>query len=221
MQKEMDVETFGDPDDDDEESIYYEGIGKCPLCHLGLHSDIMSARLYDSVLYTIEHCPSCDGVFFCSYKESDGNVYVLNQVMPQKFAADNLPDSIKKISPDFSNIFSQAQTAEGSGLVDICGLGYRRSLEFLIKDYLCSLDPPHTDEIRKQPLSQCIRDRMQDRRIKTLAERATWIGNDETHYIKKHEGLDVQDMKRFIRAMIAFIDAEAAFEEALKITPKK
>ena len=221
MQKEMDVKVFGDPDDDNEENVDYEEIGKCPLCHIGIHPDIMSAILCDDALYTIEHCPSCGGAFFGSYEESRQSTYKLSQVLPQKFAADDLPESIKQISPNFSNIFSQAQTAESNGLAEICGLGYRRSLEFLVKDYLCYLDPDHTDEIRKQILSQCIRDRIKDQRIRTLAERATWIGNDETHYIRKHENLDIQDMKRFIRAMTAFIDAEFAFEDALKVEPQK
>ena len=217
----MDVLIFGDPDDEIREGLYSDEIGKCPLCHVGIHSDNMSSILYKNVLYTIHHCPSCDGVFFCSYEENSKKLYKLHSVLPQQFVADELPESIKNLSPDFSRIFSQAQKAEENKLTEICGLGYRRALEFLVKDYLCNLYPDHADEIKQQPLGQCIKEGIEDKRIKVLAERATWIGNDQTHYIRKHEHLDIQDMKRFIRAMVAFIDAESAFKEALEVEPKK
>ena len=50
-----------------------------------------------------------------------------------------------------------------------------------------------------------------------MAERSVWIGNDETHYVRKHEDLDVSDMKRFIIAMVRYVDAELAFEDAESI----
>ena len=43
------------------------------------------------------------------------------------------------------------------------------------------------------------------------------IGNDETHYVKKHEDLDVATMKVFINAMVHFIDSDLALEQALGI----
>ena len=56
--------------------------------------------------------------------------------------------------------------------------------------------------------------------MKVLAERSTWIVNDETHYVKKREELGLDDMKRFIKAMLSYIESELAFEEAEAI-PRK
>lgn len=41
---------------------------------------------------------------------------------------------IDEISPKFNEIYKQALAAEVSNLNEIAGLGYRKSLEFLIKD---------------------------------------------------------------------------------------
>ena len=63
-------------------------------------------------------------------------------------------------------------------------------------------------------LSNCIKEYVDDPRIKSLAEKAVWLGNDETHYIRKHEDKDITDMKRFIDAMVYFISMVLITEDA-------
>ena len=98
-------------------------------------------------------------------------------------------------------------------------MGYRKALEFLIKDYVIHLHPEETDLIKSEPLGATIQ-RIDDHRIKTLAQRAAWLGNDETHYVRHHLDRDVSDMKTFIDAMLHFIASELSFEDALSISPK-
>ena len=50
--------------------------------------------------------------------------------------------------------------------------------------------------------------------IQTLAKASAWLGNDETHYIQKHENYNISDMKRFIFATIAYINFEFSYAEA-------
>ncbi len=127
-----------------------------------------------------------------------------------------IPDGIKALSPNFAETYSQSETAESQRLFQICGVGYRKALEYLVKDYLCHKSPECSEDIRSEFLAASIK-RIDDSRIKTLAERSTWIGNDETHYVKKHEDLDFNDMKRFIKALLTYVESELAFEEALDI----
>lgn len=49
---------------------------------------------------------------------------------------EDFPMIIKRHCKKFISIYNQALTAEKNGLTEICGLGYRKSFEFLIKDYL-------------------------------------------------------------------------------------
>lgn len=41
--------------------------------------------------------------------------------------------------------------------------------------------------------------------IKEMAKRAVWLGNDETHYVRKWEDKDIQDLKNLIDLTVYFI----------------
>jgi len=70
------------------------------------------------------------------------------------------------------------------------------------------------------PLSQAI-DKLQSQKIKDLVKASIWLGNDETHYIKKYEDKDINDMKRFIRALAYFISPELTASEAQEFINNK
>ena len=94
-------------------------------------------------------------------------------------------------------------------------------MEFLIKDFAIHKNPESIDEIKKQPLAQCIRNYISSEEIKLLAERCAWIGNDEAHYIRVQEDRDVSDMKAFIQAMVYFIGMILITEDAATMSSKK
>jgi hypothetical protein len=49
---------------------------------------------------------------------------------------------------------------------------------------------------------------IENSRIKDIAKRATWLGNDETHYFKKWEDKDLDDLKKLIEITVHFISME-------------
>ena len=55
-------------------------------------------------------------------------------------------------------------------------------------------------------------------KILVLAKSVAWIGNDETHYIRRHDGKDIEDLKRFILATARLISADYDADEALLFT---
>ena len=58
----------------------------------------------------------------------------------------------------------------------------------------------------------CINDYVNDTRIKSVAKRAVWLGNDETHYIRKWEGKNLEDMKKLIDLTVHWIEMEKLTE---------
>lgn len=211
----------------------YEEPLECPLCHvaikpqpiLGCHSTYSpSYGQGHLVVHILFLCPHCQRVFLAQYaaamRGDTLSTYALNSLSPSLPAKQTFSASIRDISPMFAETFSQSARAESEGLTEIAGCGYRKSVEYLVKDYLCHKFPDQREEIKDEFLGKAIL-RIEDHRIKILAERAVWIGNDETHYVKKHEALDIANMKRFITAMLHYIDAELALEEALSIDPSK
>mgnify|MGYP000858501655 CR=1 FL=1 len=74
------------------------------------------------------------------------------------------------------------------------------------------------EERKKEILNILNRVLKEDEKIKNLATASTWIGNDETHYIRKHVDKDIQDMKQFIHALLYFIEYQLTVEEATTFT---
>jgi hypothetical protein len=105
----------------------------------------------------------------------------------------------------FEEIFSQAMEAESHGLGEIAVCGYRRALEFLIKDYCISKDSGAKATIEKEFLGACINNRVKDANIKACATRAAWLGNDETHYVRRWTNKDINDLKTLINLTMNWI----------------
>lgn len=130
-----------------------------------------------------------------------------------------LPENIEKVSPVFVEIYSQATVAESEALDQIAGVGYRKAAEFLIKDYVISKNPSDEEHIKSIMLGKVIADYLNDfPKIQALAKSVAWIGNDETHYVRRHDGKDIEDLKRFILSAAQFIAADYDADEALLFT---
>ena len=159
----------------------------------------------------VYQCPRrrCASLYIARYQQAHGpgatNDFLLYNVAPTAFAAEPPPEEINAVSPAFTEISEQAQAAEHYGLAEIAGVGYRKALEFLIKDYCCSIAPDDVDEIQQEPLGRCIESRVGDANVKECARRAAWLGNDETHYVRRWEDKDIADLKRLIQLTVGWI----------------
>lgn len=151
------------------------------------------------------------------------NSPVLNfeKILPPPLHSFDFTKHIIKLSPLFTQIYDEAYKAEQVGLLQICGVGYRKSLEFLIKDYLIQSKPQDKEKIAKMFLGNCIEELIDNPKIKQIAKRATWIGNDETHYVRKWEDKDVNDLKTLISITSQWIEMELNADEYLNDMPEK
>jgi hypothetical protein len=127
---------------------------------------------------------------------------------------------VKGLSPDFVQIIEQAETAQQLGLEQISGVGYRKALEFLVKDYAIKSSPTSAEEIKAMPLAKCITQFVKSERVQEVAKRAVWLGNDETHYVRKWEGKDLKDLKALIHLTVSWIDMEFTTADVLREMPE-
>ncbi len=197
----------------------------CPCCNKSMHpSHLISLNTNlktRGFLASIFVCNSCGNfIFTLSYLNSLHN-YEICSTFPHSIENKAISKSIENLSPDFVKIYNQAATAENNGLDEICGVGYRKALEFLIKDYAIYRHPENEDDIKTSHLSKCIKEYCDNEKIKNLAQACAWIGNDETHYIRIHEDYSVQELKAFINAAVTLIEAELSFDEATKLLNSK
>jgi hypothetical protein len=116
--------------------------------------------------------------------------------------------SIVETSPLFGSIYNQAAAAEAYGLPDVAGPGFRKALEFLVKDYAIALHPDDAVWIRSALLAPVIAKHFANTSMAVVFSRAAWLGNDETHYERRWVDHDIDDLKKLIDASVHFIEME-------------
>lgn len=212
-------------------SLIYEDETTCPICKAKILPVFLNASYNtESTASVFNYCRSCKETFVTQYevfkngKTTSNRLYVEAKKVvysaPNRFERVTFEDCLERLSPQFVKIYNQAEAAEVMQLDEIAGLGFRKALEFLVKDYSIHFHKNEEENIKKMNMASCIKLYVEDKRINTLAEKSAWIGNDEAHYVRKHEDLDVQDMKRFTQAMVYFVSMNLITEEAESISAK-
>lgn len=192
----------------------------CPLCNhsieplpvLQYYKGRNSSQYLRMIIVCM--CPrnDCKELFFAKYGKYDMfstmAKYELKSLSPFVPPNEDFEEHINELSAQFGLIYNQASTAERFGLDQIAGMGYRKALEFLIKDYCIKLNQDKEDEIKRNMLGKCINLYVENTNIKEVAKRAAWIGNDETHYERRWEEKDINDLKVLIKLTLNWISTE-------------
>lgn len=196
----------------------------CPHCHKHQIPEYISGLRYTkgydgNIIKVVEaffQCTNsdCNKGFIAYYCEG-----CLIDTSIGTFLEKEFSEIIKTISPLFSIIYNQANSAEQNKLDQITGVGYRKALEFLIKDYAIKNNPSEEESIKKTPLMQVINKHIGDTNIKNVAKRAVWLGNDETHYIRVWEDKDLSFLKQLIDLTIHWIEAEELTKTMMEEMP--
>lgn len=209
----------------------------CPICHHAMEPRYIAGALTGSYLFLATYlelvfkCPrrECSRLFIGRYKarsvpadaRSGGHSsFEFRHVVPFSLKPPDIPDEIRKLSPNFVEIYGQAVAGEQYGFSQIAGVGYRKALEFLIKDYCISRHPDKAEEIKGAWLATCIKTYVDDVNTKRCAERAVWLGNDETHYVRRWEDKDIGDLKTLIKLTMAWIQNNLLTDKYLLDMPK-
>lgn len=152
----------------------------------------------------------CNSFLLLWYHVKDDGQNELIKIEPPNLGQENFSDHIPTISPDYVSIYQQAREAKERGLTQIAGPAYRKAFEFLIKDYAKSLtnDAQKHADIEKNFAGNVVNQFISDSRIQAVAKRALWLGNDETHYLRKWVQQDINDLINLIRLTLHWIDIE-------------
>lgn len=202
----------------------------CPLCRKGIQPIYRFgwAKFQDRRLWVVFECPKrdCGRLFISYYYKPVGagipkDTYYFQGSAPWNIEKKDFPEEVAKISPKFCEIYNQAKEAEERELEEICGAGYRRALEFLIKDYLIKEKVDKPKIIKETRLGTCIENYIKFDNLKHCAKRAAWLGNDETHYIRIWKDKDLNDLKDLIQLTANWIHDVHLTERIKKKMPEK
>lgn len=210
----------------EESTVEFQVPDYCPKCHAPFVHNFSKAIL--TTLKKVEvflYCKHCGSSFIASFShiipntsrshgEAFYSAYALQSCEPIYPENKVFSDKISALSPTFHIIYNQANAAESYSLDEIAGMGYRKSIEFLVKDFCIFLNPDKQTDIENMLLGKCIETYITDDKIKNLARASSWVGNDETHYVRKHQDKNIQDLKNFIHTLLYFIEYHLTVEEA-------
>ena len=197
----------------------------CPFCHKSIATlPIYSLFIDKENLQVFLKCLSCKNSFigYCSLdsKKDDYRYFHIKNLSIGKPKLKEFHEKIKELSNEFVEIYGQSEFAENQKLDKICGVGYRKALEFLIKDFAKKKSPDKIENIEKESLASCIDNYIDDEKIKDISKRAVWLGNDQTHYTKIWEDKDIKHLKQLIDLVVHFIVSDIESEELLKEMPE-
>lgn len=197
--------------------------GECPLCHhLIVIDNYQIYGIFDDFAELVYRCPNpdCHRIFLGYYDlpfilDTQQGKAKLKRFIPVEPRIDEFPDVLNKISPNFIAIYREAKEAKDLGLNQIRGPGFRKAFEFLIKDYAKS--NTH-DEEKKRKIEgafagSVVNEFISDNRIQAVAKRALWLGNDETHYLRKWKQHNIDDLITLIKLTIHWIEIERLSQE--------
>lgn len=206
---------------------------QCPCCKHSLKPTKLFCQVKESdfsetFMYVGYLCTNCNECFICRFSELvelDSVKYKykfnkLDSIAPNKFESKTFEKFINDVSPEFVKIYNQALEAEHYNLDQIAGIGYRKSLEFLIKDFLINHEHIEQEKVISSTLGNCIDTMINNPQLKLVASRATWLGNDQTHYHQKYTDNDVVDLKKLIDLSVHWISMIYLTDDAAKIEKK-
>jgi hypothetical protein len=190
---------------------------ECPICRRHITPVFKFSHLIgidgsgDASVNIVYACPSddCQRLFIAYFKENWGReteTYSFRSCLPKSQKDPVVFKGIKEISPSFVAVYTQSLHAEAIGLDQIAGVGLRKALEFLVKDYCSAERPENADAIKAVQLGTCIENYIADQNIKDCAKLASWLGNDETHYVRKWVDRDVTDLKALLGLTMSWIE---------------
>lgn len=206
------------------QDIIYEIPSTCPHCGKEMASTIVqvkSIKLSDTLENKIllAKCGICRHYFaleyIYSYRLGNEQTKLITYDYSPKIEV-SIPKQINLISENFSEIYTESETAYQLSLFHVAGMGFRKATEQLVKDYLIYKGIGESENIYKFPLKQAI-NKLDNDKIKTLALACAYIGNDYAHLQKRNEDKDITDLKNFIDALIHYLSFEINVDQASKM----
>jgi hypothetical protein len=187
---------------------------ECPVCHVSVDPRLIAGAHLPPHVQLVYQCPKqgCRAFFVAYFHLPNGNVYSLIRTAPKTFKKESFEPLIENVSSAFVEIYNQALAAETNNLDQVAGIGFRKALEFLVKDFLIHKKLGGEKEIKELFLGQCIK-KLGDAKLQSCADRATWLGNDESHYVRKWLAHDISDLKKLLKLTVAWMHTMLLTEE--------
>ena len=183
-----------------------------------------------TVFLTAWQCSNnnCKKIFLALYEKTGTEIFEFSRFLNGRPKGPDWPKPITDLkegktinneSPEdskFIKTYLQSLEAEMHGLDELAGMGFRKAIEYLVKDWAIQNNPDDKDKIIEDLwLGQVIKE-YYDGDLKDILERATWLGNDQSHYNRLFEEFDVNDLKKLISLIMVELDRQYQMDHYIK-----
>lgn len=197
--------------------FWTNGPNKCPHCGCDFSAKVLSTVQSPNnpwIFASILICRFCKNISYIDVlKPPTTNFCKKNNFYPQKVVCD-LPYEIETYYPEFINIYKQSLDAEAANLHDICGMGFRKALEILVRQYVFDKYPNDIKKMEKLSIAN-LTDKIDNPIIKELSAKIRRLGNDQVHTGQlKNPDYGINDIKNFLQVLCYHILMEKQYEKA-------
>lgn len=192
-------------------SFSYEKPSICPHCGIGTDASLVNKTHFSAngmmLLIAAAKCTACGKEFFFTCLHNNDPVAKTVCLYPDKPFTPYVNDTLSKISERFIEMYNQALFSEHGGNLDLAAIGYRASLEILVKDYAINelKEPPQ--DVEKKSLFSAIGDYLHQSELISTADVIRILGNDHTHYKRKYPQHDFSLLKFYMEIFLKQIEA--------------
>lgn len=185
----------------------------CPIC--GAYED---GKTIDRKIYPGPHqveigtvaykCTHCAQYYLAVYKIDKTNKQADFAGFYPPASMEYQNEIIESTSPGFIFSYNQALRAEIRGDIELAAIGFRHSLECLVKDYAIKECGADEAKVNKTKLIDAISQYLEEKDLVSTADVIRILGNDYTHYERKYPQIDFDLLKRYMDIFIKLIETK-------------
>ena len=185
-----------------------------PECRRSLVNTQYSWKVVSGCLTTQHGCAGCGRTtrFFLLNPPGGNGSEALRGArlfqFPKPAIQSSMETGIAEVSPAFVEIHSQAEEAEALGLSFPGWYRLQKGARTLNQGLRSQQASERLSSDSKDVIGAVHQDIRNRSNVKSCAERAVWLGNDETHYVRRWPDGDLEDLKVLLKLTRYWISSE-------------
>ena len=189
----------------------YQKPGICPHCgfscdakHVDSHKYMVSG--YHYIIFMVLQCTACQKFFTATYDVDKQKAELLG-ITPKTISSFH-DELIDPMSPRFVETYNQALRAKDNGDFSLAAIGFRASLEILVKDYAIVELRKDVKNVSGKTLYDAISEYLPAKDLTKVSDVVRILGNDYAHYSRKYPEYDFALLDEYMKLFISLVRAQ-------------